>query len=471
MASGAGHLLRRPHPDGHPDYGLDTRKHQVSSSIVGRFTAAVPSAAPSLISTTLPTRSAGDIRRPIGEVPWSLNSRHAEQRRSLLRRVISAHDIALDEVGRALAGIAIAAAAGGRDGDAVAGRDADVLILREMRRHVSLAPLLHQHAVDAAIAPAQRTLRADAAVIHDEGGARLAAPEPDLVAEPETAALTPGAARAFGERIFLEQHGVILFDHLERRRLGDADGRAAIGDAVEIAAAAIAAAADEIHDIVAPALGIVAAQREIAAGAGGRGEEPVGDRLGKRRKDRLGNALAHLRRAARDRARIFGIEKGALGFGDVERLESAGIDRHLREDMLDRKIDRRFRRGDDAVHRALAGRARPAQIEMEIAPLLADDNRDPERLVLDAVAVDKGLALIGAVGDLGDLGAHLLGGAPAQLGDRGFHRLLAIAVEECGEALLADRERRGLRLDVADALIGDADIGEDDREDLLVERA
>ena len=47
----------------------------------------------------------------------------------------------------------------------------------------------------------------------------------------------------------------------------------------------------------------------------------------------------------------------------------------------------------------------------------------------------------------------------------------AIAVEKRCESPLADRQRRGLRLDVADPLVGDADVREDDREDLRVEPA
>ena len=43
------------------------------------------------------------------------------------------------------------------------------------------------------------------------------------------------------------------------------------------------------------------------------------------------------------------------------------------------------------------------------------------------------------------------------------HRLVAVAVEQRGQPLLADAERADLRLDVADPLLGHADVGEDDR--------
>ena len=45
---------------------------------------------------------------------------------------------------------------------------------------------------------------------------------------------------------------------------------------------------------------------------------------------------------------------------------------------------------------------------------------------------------------------------------------VAVAVEERGQAVGADEERGGLGLDVADALLGDADVRGDDRVDLGV---
>ena len=110
---------------------------------------------------------------------------------------------------------------------------------------------------------------------------RLAAAQPDRVVDAEAAAELAGAARALAQRVLLEQHRIELLQHLDRRHLGDADGRAAVGEAVAARAAAVAAAGEEVHDVVALALGVVAADAEIAAGAGGRGEQQVGDRLGR----------------------------------------------------------------------------------------------------------------------------------------------------------------------------------------------
>ena len=185
--------------------------------------------------------------------------------------------------------------------------------------------------------------------------------------------------------------------------------------------AAVPAAGEEIHDVAAVALGIVAADAEIARGAGGRREQQVGDRVGQGCEHRLGDALAHLGGAARHRPRILGIEERALGLDDVQRLEGAGVDRHVGEDVLDGEIDRRLGGGDHAVHRPAAGRARARHVEGEVLALLGDLHPDGERLVDHAVAVDLRGALVDAVGNVGDLGAHLALGAVAHLGDRRPH--------------------------------------------------
>ena len=44
-----------------------------------------------------------------------------------------------------------------------------------------------------------------------------------------------------------------------------------------VGVAAVAAAGDLVHDVVAAALGVVAAEGEVAGGAGGGGGDPVGE--------------------------------------------------------------------------------------------------------------------------------------------------------------------------------------------------
>ena len=269
-------------------------------------------------------------------------------------------------------------------------------------------------------------------------------------------------------RVLLEQHRIALLDHLQRRGLGDADGRAAVGDAVAVHAAAIAAAADQVHHVAAAGIRVDAAQGEVAAGPGGGGEQLIRQRRRQGGEHRLGNALAHLRRATGDRPWILGVEERALGIGDMQRQEGAGVDRHLREDVLDGQVDRRAGGGDDAVHGPQAGRARPGHVEIQVGAAAAQAQVDLQGLVHHPVGVHVGDAMVVAVWNAGDLGPHLLLGAALQLDDAPVHGVGAIAVEEGGEPALAHGQRRRLRLDVADPLLSDADVGEDDGEDLLV---
>ena len=139
--------------------------------------------------------------------------------------------------------------------------------------------------------------------------------------------------------------------------------------------------------------------------------------------------------------------------------------------MLYGEIDRRLGRGDDAVHRPAAGRARACHVEGERLALLRDFHPDRQRLVDHAVAVDLRGSLVDAIGDAGDLGPHLALGAVAHFGDRRPYDVGAITVDQGGQPHFAGREGGGLGLDVANALVGDADVAEDDREDLLVHLA
>src|SRR5690606_38514228 len=154
------------------------------------------------------------------------------------------------------------------------------------------------HTVRRAVAAAERALRADAAVVHDEGGARLAASQAHRIVDAEAAAPLAGPARAFAQGVLLEQDRVELLDHFDGRRLGDADRRAAVAEAVVVGIAAIAAPGDLVHDVGAAACRVPAAEREISTGAGRRRRHALRDRLDQGGEDRLGDALGHLCRAA-----------------------------------------------------------------------------------------------------------------------------------------------------------------------------
>src|SRR3954470_10860468 len=86
---------------------------------------------------------------------------------------------------------------------------------------------------------AQHALRSKAGVVHDERRLGLAARERQAVAQAEAAAVAAGAARALGQRVLVEQDRKLLLQDLDRRRLGDADSRAAIAQPVMVDVAAV----------------------------------------------------------------------------------------------------------------------------------------------------------------------------------------------------------------------------------------
>src|SRR4051794_33455395 len=101
-----------------------------------------------------------------------------------------------------------------------------------MRRHMRLSATENGDRVDHPVAAANRPLRTEAPVIHDERCTRLATQDLDLIGEAETAALLAGAARPLAQGIMTVEHGIGLLHHLDRRRLRNADGRAAIAQPV-----------------------------------------------------------------------------------------------------------------------------------------------------------------------------------------------------------------------------------------------
>src|SRR5215831_5691296 len=189
---------------------------------------------------------------------------HAVVGGGVLRGEVAARDVARHQGGVALPRVAIAAPAWGAHRDGVAGDDADVLILRQMRRDVVAALPRDGHLVGRAVPAAEHAGRAEAPVVHQEREQGLAAAHADLVVHAEAPARPACPARALAQRVLLEQDRVVLLQHLGGLGLADADGRAAVGEAVAVAAAAVAAPAEHVHDVV-PLL-----QRVVPAGAAKR---------------------------------------------------------------------------------------------------------------------------------------------------------------------------------------------------------
>ena len=83
-------------------------------------------------------------------------------------------------------------------------------------------------AVLAAVLAAEGALGAEAAVVHDEGGAGGAAEELDLVVEAEAAAVGAGAGGVFVQGVAAVEDGVLALHDLDGGRLRDADRRATV---------------------------------------------------------------------------------------------------------------------------------------------------------------------------------------------------------------------------------------------------
>src|SRR5262252_8922481 len=101
--------------------------------------------------------------------------------------------------------------------------------LREMRRGRNHAGLTDGNLVHCAGAAAEQARRPDAPMIHQERGFGLAAQQPDLVVDPEPAAMPPRAPRAFAQREAVEQDRVMLLENFDGLGLRDPDARAAVG--------------------------------------------------------------------------------------------------------------------------------------------------------------------------------------------------------------------------------------------------
>src|SRR5216684_8451361 len=225
-----------------------------------------------------------------------------------------------------------------------------------MYRHEDFTPLPDLDSVRLAGLTAENAGWSDPAMIHHEGGASFAASQRNGIANTESSAVHSRTGRVFGYRKFLEQHGETLLQDLDGRRLGNADRRTSVRDSVEFHRSAISAAGHDIHDKIAAGLGVRAAYREVSARAGGRSEQSLRQRLGERQKDGFRDALADFGSTSGYGSRILCIEERADRDRHVERFERPGIDRDLREDMLDRQVDRGLGGRDHAVHRSAARR-------------------------------------------------------------------------------------------------------------------
>src|SRR5262252_4478331 len=212
-------------------------------------------------SPAAPPAKLGGAAVDVGRI--GAGEHHAVVGGGAVRGDVAARDVPRHQGGVALPRVAVAAPARGAHRDGVAGDDADVLILRQMRRDVVAALPRDGHLVGRAVPAAEHAGRAEAPVVHQEREQGLAAAHADLVVHAEAPARPACPARALAQRVLLEQDRVVLLQHLGGLGLADADGRAAVGEAVAVAAAAVAAPAEHVHDVVPLLQRVVAAEGEV----------------------------------------------------------------------------------------------------------------------------------------------------------------------------------------------------------------
>ena len=119
--------------------------------------------------------------------------------------VITPDNVLVYQRGVTLPGGPIAAAARRLDRDPVSGSQHVAFALREMRRRRGYVALTDGNLVDRTGAAAEQARRPDAAMIHQKRGFRLAAQQPDLIIDPEAAAVPPGTTRTFAQGEPVEQ--------------------------------------------------------------------------------------------------------------------------------------------------------------------------------------------------------------------------------------------------------------------------
>ena len=209
-----------------------------------------------------------------------------------------------------------------------------------MFRHHQNTCLRHFNPVYGTVTAATGCLRPGAAMIHHKAGPRRAAQQFNLIVQTKAAPMLPRPGGPFMQGIVAIKNRKVLLHNLHRRGFGYADGRTAVAQAVMIGIAAISAARNLIHHIVAPAFRIVSAKAKVARCACGRGGHSVWQGLHQGGKHRFRNALAYLSRTTRHRARILRIKERALNPGHNQRLKRASRNRHIGEDMPHRQIHR-----------------------------------------------------------------------------------------------------------------------------------
>ena len=164
------------------------------------------------------------------------------------------------------------------------------------------------------------------------------ADRPHDAAQPEPAAIFPGAAGVLDEAVALDQQRIFHLDRLDRqvRRVGDVHLHAVL--AVLGEAPAEAAAERFEIDVVAVVARIVAEEHRRGVRAVRRADRGLGNRGRERADHDVDDALAGVG-ARRDRRRELRVDQRAERRDDVDELDQALIVRHVRIEQRLQRIE------------------------------------------------------------------------------------------------------------------------------------
>ena len=160
--------------------------------------------------------------------------------------------------------------------------------------------------------------------------------------------------------------------------------------------------------------------------------------------------------------RITGVEDGALGNHDFDRLDHSLIVRNIRIDHLQQRQDgRRRARREGAIDEAVALRICFRVVEFDALVFDGDGHAHLEfRTLVTAVVIDRAFAGIGAVRDRRDLGFHHLARGLEQRALVSLEILPAIFLQQLDDAAVTDVAGADLRFHVVLHDI-ETDVGED----------
>ena len=375
--------------------------------------------------------------------------------------------VAQHPLGVALLGRPVPAAAAGADADHVTGDEVE----RRLRRQPRLDAVADVHVLgDPPGVAAERAPRSRLVAVgeHGEGGVEV---EEIVLAQPEAA---PEAARPFGvlhEREPVDADRVVELGLLDRRVLGVLAVRLdGIGTVARIPAA-VATRERVVEAGVLPGGDVEGAEACLAHHPLRPRRQPLGAGRQQRADDHLDQPRVGLP-AAHDRAGPGAVRDAPGRRVQADEPVEAVVDGQIRVDQaLEGVRAGRERHRVGRVDRGAPLRVGAGRVEASALLVDLDPHLQPDGLVGVAVRVDEALGLVDAVRERGELGP----GAPLRVLEQLLHRredrVAPVAVDQRRDASHAGGVRGDLGAEVARRLVLRADLGQDQREDVLHDRA